>query len=731
MPPKQQQPSKKAEQKRKEKIIEDKTFGLKNKKGAQNQKYVQQIQNQLRSNNARAEQAKAAEAKKKKELEELRDLNKFLHPVEQKVRRDVDPKSVLCAFFKNGMCHKGAKCKFSHDLAVEQKSQKKNLYVDSRDLKKEEEDNMENWDENKLSEVVDKKHGEANKKLNQTTIVRVSSSLQILSSKLLKKANTAGFGNARMVAINVTTDIACPKGEKLHLYVLKKDRKKMEEQDKENQISLEELIEKERAALQGKNLTKVTLQSFVAWKKRKLREKKEKEAEEEKAKKDKIKAGKALGMSGRDLFTFNAEACVDDEDAEDVEFEQEEVDPDEKVFEIDNNFFKFEGMDDDLDDTTTPAAAGASATDGLAEGVAAVAINEELFDVDEELEGLTSDEEEPTASGTPFFFSFTVTFLNAMSSRGLAVALRNAPKLLRQSQRTAAHFTYQPSGVKPEIASGEERVFNTPLCEQGIVGFGIGAVVGGSTAIAEVQFGDYIFPAYDQLVNEAAKYRYRSGNMFNCGALTVRATYGAVGHGGLYHSQSPEGNFTHTPGLKIVIPRGPVQAKGLLLSCIRDPNPCIFFEPKILYRLAAEDVPTGDYTLPLSKADVVREGKDVTLVTWGTQVHVALEAAQMAQEQLGKSVEVIDLETIMPWDEETVVKSVEKTGRLIISHEAPVSSGFGAEIAASIQRRCFLYLEAPIERVCGFDTPFPHVFEPFYLPTKWRLLDTIKKSTNY
>lgn len=278
---------------------------------------------------------------------------------------------------------------------------------------------------------------------------------------------------------------------------------------------------------------------------------------------------------------------------------------------------------------------------------------------------------------------------------------------------------------------GEGRVFNTPLCEQGIVGFGIGVAVGGSTAIAEVQFSDYIFPAYDQLVNEAAKYRYRSGNLFNCGGLTVRATYGAVGHGGLYHSQSPEAHFTHTPGLKVVVPRGPVQAKGLLLSCIRDKNPCIFFEPKILYRLAAEDVPTGDYMIPLSQADVVLPGKDITIVAWGTQVHVALEAAQMAKEQLGASVEVIDLETIHPWDAETVIKSVEKTGRLIVTHEAPISSGFGAEIAATVQRRCFLHLESPIERVCGFDTPFPHVFEPFYLPTKWRLIEAIKKSINY
>ncbi|PAV61140.1 hypothetical protein WR25_13339 [Diploscapter pachys] len=351
---------------------------------------------------------------------------------------------------------------------------------------------------------------------------------------------------------------------------------------------------------------------------------------------------------------------------------------------------------------------------------------------------------------------------------------------LELAKRTAAHFTFQPTTVNPVPDAGEttkmnlmqavnsamdialktddsavifgedvafggvfrctlglqdkygkDRVFNTPLCEQGIAGFGIGVAVTGATAIAEIQFGDYIFPAYDQLVNEAAKYRYRSGGLFNCGSLTVRSTWGAVGHGALYHSQSPEGNFTHTPGLKVVVPRGPIQAKGLLLACIRDPDPCIFFEPKVLYRLAAEEVPVGDYILPLGKADIVREGKDVTIVSWGTQVHVALEAAQHAQEKLGVSCEVIDLASIQPWDEETILKSVKKTGRLIVTHEAPRNSGFGAEIAATVQREAFLHLEAPVERVCGWDTPFPHVYEPFYLPTKWRVFDAIKKTTNY
>ncbi|CAG9857174.1 unnamed protein product [Phyllotreta striolata] len=278
---------------------------------------------------------------------------------------------------------------------------------------------------------------------------------------------------------------------------------------------------------------------------------------------------------------------------------------------------------------------------------------------------------------------------------------------------------------------GKERVFNTPLCEQGIAGFAIGAAVMGSTAIAEIQFADYIFPAFDQIVNEAAKYRYRSGGMFDCGKLTIRAPCGAVGHGALYHSQSPEAYFAHTPGLKVVIPRGPIKAKGLLLSCARDPDPCLVLEPKILYRAAVEEVPVEDYELPIGKADVVLEGNDITLVGWGTQVHVLLEVAQMVREKFQVSCEVIDLVSILPWDMDTVVKSVKKTKRCLISHEAPLTGGFGAEIAATIQEECFLHLEAPIQRVTGFDTPFPHVFEPFYLPDKWRCFAAAEKLINY
>lgn len=278
---------------------------------------------------------------------------------------------------------------------------------------------------------------------------------------------------------------------------------------------------------------------------------------------------------------------------------------------------------------------------------------------------------------------------------------------------------------------GNDRVFNTPLCEQGIVGFGIGLATVGVTAIAEIQFADYIFPAFDQLVNEAAKYRYRSGNMYDCGSLTVRTPCGAVGHGALYHSQMPESYFAHTPGLKVVVPRSPSQAKGLLLAAIRDKNPTIFMEPKVLYRQAVEEVPIKDYELPLSKADVVLEGSDVTLLGWGTQIHVLREVVDMARDKLGVSCELIDLRTILPWDEEMVCNSVLKTGRMVIAHEAPITGGFGAEIASTVQDHCFLNLEAPIQRVCGHDTPFAHVFEPFYMPDKYRCFEAVKKVVEF
>ncbi|KAI8092714.1 thiamine diphosphate-binding protein [Halteromyces radiatus] len=279
---------------------------------------------------------------------------------------------------------------------------------------------------------------------------------------------------------------------------------------------------------------------------------------------------------------------------------------------------------------------------------------------------------------------------------------------------------------------GRDRVFNTPLTEQGIAGFAVGMASVGHTAIAEIQFADYIFPAFDQLVNEAAKFRYRSGNQFNVGGMTIRAPCSAVGHGGHYHSQSPEGFFAHCPGLKVVTPRSPIQAKGLLLASIRDRNPVIFFEPKCLYRAAVEEVPVEDYELPLGKAEILKKGTDVTVLGYGSQIYALENAIQLAEKKMpGLSCELIDLRTILPWDVETVVESVNKTGRLVIAHEAPKTAGVGAEIASTVMENCFLRLEAPVERVCGWDTPFPLVFEKFYMPSMIRCYDAIKNVVNY
>ncbi|RKP06089.1 thiamine diphosphate-binding protein [Thamnocephalis sphaerospora] len=279
---------------------------------------------------------------------------------------------------------------------------------------------------------------------------------------------------------------------------------------------------------------------------------------------------------------------------------------------------------------------------------------------------------------------------------------------------------------------GKSRVFNTPLCEQGIAGFGIGLAAVGHTAVAEIQFADYIFPAFDQLVNEAAKYRYRSGGQFDCGGLTVRTPCSAVGHGGHYHSQSPESYFAHTPGLKVVVPRSPIQTKGLLLASIRDRNPVVFLEPKVLYRAAVEQVPVDDYELPLGKAEILKQGKDITIVGWGSQIYALENAIQMAEKRLpGISCELIDLRTILPWDVDTVVASVNKTGRLLVAHEAPLTAGFASEIISSITERCFLRLESPPQRVCGWDTPFPLVFERFYMPNMVRCYEGIRRAMQF
>ncbi|KAK3384465.1 2-oxoisovalerate dehydrogenase beta subunit mitochondrial precursor [Lasiosphaeria ovina] len=281
---------------------------------------------------------------------------------------------------------------------------------------------------------------------------------------------------------------------------------------------------------------------------------------------------------------------------------------------------------------------------------------------------------------------------------------------------------------------GGDRVFNTPLTEQGIVGFAIGVAAEGMRPVAEIQFADYVYPAFDQLVNEAAKFRYRDGACGrSVGGLTVRMPCGGVGHGGLYHSQSPESLFTHIPGLRVIMPRSPLQAKGLLLAAIQSNDPCIFMEPKILYRAAVEQVPTAPYTLPLSKAEILKEGTDVTIISYGQPLYKCMAAINHAERVMGVSVELIDLRTIYPWDKECVLKSVRKTGRCIVVHESMVNAGVGAEVAAAIQEdtETFLRLEAPVARVAGWSIHMPLLFEAFNTPDVARIYDNIKKVVEY
>lgn len=275
-------------------------------------------------------------------------------------------------------------------------------------------------------------------------------------------------------------------------------------------------------------------------------------------------------------------------------------------------------------------------------------------------------------------------------------------------------------------AFGEDRCFDTPLSEAGIVGFGIGMAQKGMKPICEIQFADYIFPAYDQIVNELAKMRYRTGNQYSC-PLVIRTPYGGGIHGGHYHSQSPEAQFLHTPGLRIVFASSPYDAKGLLLAAIRSDDPVIFFEPKRLYRSFKQEVPEEEYEIPLGKAEIAKEGKDLTLIGWGAQNVENLKAANELKEQ-GIDVEVLNLRSLNPLDTETIFASAEKTGRVVIAHEAPKTQGFGAELSALIQEHCFYSLEVPIERVAGLDTPFPHSLEYAYLPDAPRVKSVVLAS---
>ncbi|EIW70453.1 2-oxoisovalerate dehydrogenase E1 component, beta subunit [Tremella mesenterica] len=329
----------------------------------------------------------------------------------------------------------------------------------------------------------------------------------------------------------------------------------------------------------------------------------------------------------------------------------------------------------------------------------------------------------------------------------LGTALGSNPKAVIFGEDVAFGGVFRCSmGLMEEF--GKKRVFNTPLSEQGIAGFGIGFASVGATAIAEIQFGDYIFPAFDQLVNEAAKQHYASGGAYPLpgGSLTIRAPIGSVGHGGLYHSQSPEGFFLGAAGLKVVIPRSPIQAKGLLLSAIRDPSPILFLEPKILYRAAVEEVPIDDYTLPLGQMEIVRPGTDLTLISYGLPLYTCLNAITLLHDPPATlmpllpdklrpprpiSIQLIDLRMINPLPINSVVEAIKQTGRVVIVHEAGPSGGVGNNLAGELGRRAFEYLEAPIGLVSGWDTPVPLTFERFYQPDVIRVFDKLLETLSY
>ncbi len=276
---------------------------------------------------------------------------------------------------------------------------------------------------------------------------------------------------------------------------------------------------------------------------------------------------------------------------------------------------------------------------------------------------------------------------------------------------------------------GGERVFDTPLAEQGIVGFAIGMAQNGLKPVCEIQFADYIFPAYDQIVNELAKMRYRTANQYTAQVI-IRTPAGGGIHGGHYHSQSPWAQFLHTPGLVVLCVSGPYDAKGLLTAAIEANDPVLFFEPKRIYRSVKEEVPLERYTIPIGKAELARMGKDITLIGWGAQHHQNMQAAlEMIEE--GIDVEVLNLRTLNPLDETAIIASVQKTGRCVVADEAPKTMGFSAEIAATIMEKCFLYLEAPVERCCGLDTPFPHTLEDQYLPDAYKVRRAIIDTMEY
>jgi 2-oxoisovalerate dehydrogenase E1 component beta subunit len=329
-----------------------------------------------------------------------------------------------------------------------------------------------------------------------------------------------------------------------------------------------------------------------------------------------------------------------------------------------------------------------------------------------------------------------MNMIQALNS-ALDIAMENDPNVISFGE-DAGYF----GGVFRVTAGlqkkyGLDRSFDTPINEAAIAAMAIGMAANGLRPVAEVQFSDYIFPAIDQIVNEMTRLRYRSAGQYTQ-PIVIRSPWGGGIRGGQTHSMSPEAFFTHVPGLRVVIPSNPYDAKGLLLASIENNDPVVFFEPKRMYNGPFDgkadgalqswanhpkgEVPEGHYTVPLDTAEVVREGSEVTVIAYGTLVHVALAAA----EKSGIDAEVIDLKTLTPYDIDTITASVKKTGRCVVSQEAPRTSGFAAELSAQIQEDCFYALEAPIYRVTGWDTPYPHAHEWSYFPGQDRFINALK-----
>jgi 2-oxoisovalerate dehydrogenase E1 component beta subunit len=321
-----------------------------------------------------------------------------------------------------------------------------------------------------------------------------------------------------------------------------------------------------------------------------------------------------------------------------------------------------------------------------------------------------------------------LTLVQAVND-ALRVEMRRDPRIVVLGEDVGRFGGVFRATVGLQEEFGADRCIDTPLAESGIIGTAIGMALYGLRPVPEIQFGDYVYPAVDQIINELAKFRYRSGGEYPA-PVVVRMPVGGGIKGGHYHSQSPEAMFTHVPGLKVVCPSNPADAKGLLASAIRGDDPVIFMEPKLFYRQPKAEVPEGEYTVPLGEAKVVRPGNQVTVIAWSAMVARALEAAEKGAGR-GFDLEVIDLRTLVPFDQDRILTSVKKTGRVVIVHEAPRTSGFGAELAATIQEKAILHLEAPILRVTGFDTPFPYTLEREYLPDADRILDAVERVVKF